>query len=114
MPYAESDTFTPPQAVRSAARRGLELRAKQLPSNRAGTAVGIARARQLANGDKVSFATIKRMVSYFARHAVDAKGEGWGRNSKGWQAWLLWGGYPGRRWANGIVNEHKRAIRAQS
>lgn len=109
MPYANSDTFTPPQDVRTAARRGLALREKQSPSNRGGTAVGVRRASQLANGQPVSFATIKRMASFFARHAVDAKGEGWGVDSKGWQAWLLWGGYPGRRWANRIVNEDKRA-----
>jgi hypothetical protein len=105
---ADTDTFTPPADVAAAARRGLELRAEQPPSNRGGTAVGIARAKQLANRDPVSLDTIKRMVSFFARHEVDKKGEGWGKDSKGYQAWLLWGGDPGRRWAESIVRRAEK------
>jgi len=105
---AETDTFTPPADVAAAAKRGLELRAEQPPSNRGGTAVGIARAKQLANRDPVSLSTIKRMVSFFARHEVDKKGEGWGKDSKGFQAWLLWGGDPGRRWAESIVRRAEK------
>jgi hypothetical protein len=55
----------------------------------------------------VSDSTIGRMVSYFARHEVDKDGEGWGVDSKGYQAWLLWGGDPGRAWANGIARRLK-------
>ncbi len=94
---------SPPESVRAAARRGLELRESQPPSNRGGTAVGLARARDLAGGRSVSDDTIHRMVSYFARHEVDKDGEGWGVDSKGYQAWLLWGGDPGRRWAESIA-----------
>lgn len=89
----------PPANVAAAARRGLELRAEQPPSNRAGTAVGIRRATQLANREPVSLSTLKRMASYFARHEVDKQGEGWGKDSKGYQAWLMWGGDPGAAWA---------------
>jgi hypothetical protein len=39
------------------------------------------------------------MVSYFARHEVDKQGEGWGEDSKGYQAWLMWGGDAGAAWA---------------
>ena len=98
-------TWRPPEDVARAARRGLELRAEQPPSNRAGTAVGIARARDLANRRPVHISVIQRMVSYFARHEVDKQGEGWGRDSKGYQAWLLWGGDPGRRWALRVARE---------
>lgn len=105
---AETDTFTPPADVAAAAKRGLELRAEQPPSNRGGTAVGIARAKQLANRDPVSLSVIKRMVSFFARHEVDKKGEGWGKDSKGYQAWLLWGGDPGRRWAESILRRAEK------
>lgn len=94
---------TPPAAVAAAARRGLELRAKQPPSKRGGTPVGIRRAAQLSNREPVSLATLKRMVSFFARHEVDKKGEGWGVDSKGYQAWLLWGGNVGRAWAKRMV-----------
>lgn len=94
-----ADSYVPPPAVQRAAQRGLELRAEQPPSNRGGTAVGVARARDLANGRPVSVSTLRRMVSFFARHEVNKQGEGWGVDSKGYQAWLLWGGDPGRAWA---------------
>jgi len=47
------------------------------------------------------------MVSFFARHEVDKQGEGWGVDSKGYQAWLLWGGEPGRAWAKQIWDKEK-------
>ena len=53
----------------------------------------------------MSHATLKRMRAYFDRHAIDANGPGWGDDSKGWQAWLLWGGDAGRRWASGLLRE---------
>jgi len=46
---------------------------------------------------------LRRMVSFFARHEVDKSGEGWGVDSKGYQAWLGWGGDPGRAWARRIL-----------
>ena len=98
-------SYRPPADVARAARRGLELRAEQPPSNRAGTPVGLARASQLANRRPVSVETLRRMRSYFARHAVDKQGEGWGRDSKGYQAWLMWGGDPGRAWARRILRD---------
>jgi hypothetical protein len=92
-------SFRPPASVARAARRGLDLRAGQSPSNRGGTAIGVRRASQLANRQPVSLSVVRRMVSYFARHEVDRNGEGWGVDSRGWQAWLLWGGDAGRAWA---------------
>lgn len=100
---AADDTFTPPEAVQRAARRGLDVRATKPPSQRGGTAIGLARARQLANGQPLSYATIKRMKAYFDRHAVDKQGSTWGEQGKGWQAWMLWGGDAGAAWARGIV-----------
>ena len=102
-----TESWIPPASVADSARRGLDLRAEQAPSNRGGTAVGVARARDLANRRPVSLSTLKRMVSFFARHEVDKSGEGWGIDSKGYQAWLLWGGNPGRAWAKRIVNSQR-------
>jgi hypothetical protein len=99
-----SDGFVPPQEVRNNAKRGLELRAKH---NRGGTEVGVARARDLSNGKALSLDTLKRMNSYFARHEVDKKGEGWGVDSAGYIAWLLWGGDAGRAWAKRITSEQE-------
>ena len=99
-----AEGFVPPEAVRSNAKRGLELRAKY---NRGGTEVGVARARDLSNGSSLSLDTLKRMSSFFARHEVDKKGEGWGVDSAGYVAWLLWGGDAGWAWAKRIINEQE-------
>ena len=100
----KSAGHVPPQEVRSNAKRGLELRAKY---NRGGTEVGVARARDLSNGAALSLDTVKRMNSYFSRHEVDKKGEGWGKDSAGYIAWLLWGGDAGWSWAKRILRENE-------
>jgi hypothetical protein len=100
-----ADGFIPPQEVRANAKRGLELRQKY---NRGGTAVGVARARDLSNGASLPIATIKRMNSYFSRHEVDKKGEGWGKDSAGYIAWLLWGGDAGWSWVKGILRDQEK------
>lgn len=100
----KADGHIPPQGVRDAAKRGLELRSQ---FGRGGTPVGIARARDLSNGTRVSDSTIKRMVSFFARHAVD-KRPGWGdpaNPTNGYIAHLLWGGDAGKAWANKIARQ---------
>ena len=109
-----ADTVTPPAAIQAAARRGLELRAEQSPSNRGGTSVGLRRAAQLANGQPVSLSTLQRMASFFARHEVDKQGEGWGLDSKGYQAWLLWGGDPGRTWAAKMIRRLELAAKRKT
>jgi hypothetical protein len=101
----DGEGHTPPQGVRAAATRGLELRKK---FGRGGTAVGVARARDLARGAQVSDQTIMRMSSFFARHGGQlnrSRDAGWGNTSKPsaqWIAWLLWGGDPGKRWADKV------------
>ena len=99
--------FAPPAGVRQEAKRGLEWRDE---FNRGGTAVGVARARDLSNGKSISPDTAKRMASYFARHEVDKQGQGWkpgqdGFPSAGRIAWALWGGDPGRAWASKLVRQ---------
>jgi capsid protein len=100
--FAE-DSFEPPQAVRAAAARALRERAKKPASQRGMTPVGIARARDLANGRPVSADTIRRMKAYFDRHEVDKQGSTWDEYGKGRQAWDGWGGDAGQAWANRIV-----------
>ncbi len=109
-PAQAAEGFVPPQNVRDAAARGLALRQEH---GRGGTAVGVARARDLSNGRAVSLDTITRMRSYFARHEVDKQGEGWGVDSAGYIAWLLWGGDPGRAWANRIAEQQEPAQAAE-
>jgi hypothetical protein len=84
----------------------LELRRKH---GRGGTEVGVARARDLSNRKTVSPSTVRRMHSFFSRHAVDAECEGWGKDSAGWIAHLLWGGDAAKAWAKRKVAELDRA-----
>lgn len=95
----------PTQEMAANAARGLELREKH---GRGGTEIGVARARDLKNRKNLSPDTVRRMDSYFARHEVDKKGEGWGEDSAGYIAWLLWGGDAGRAWASRKVKELER------
>ena len=104
----KEDGFVPPKGAQENARRGLELREK---FKRGGTMVGVARARDLSNGKSLPLKTINRMVSYFARHEVDKKGKDWGNASnpsRGYIAWLLWGGDAGKTWADSIAEREKK------
>lgn len=92
----------PPLAVRQAAARALAWRRK---FGRGGTAVGVARARDLSNGRAVSAQTRKRMLAYFRRHQIDLIAEGARPGEKGYPsagriAWDLWGGDAGFRWVS--------------
>jgi len=83
------------------ASRGLQWRQE---FNRGGTAIGVARARDISNRVNLSEETIGRMVSFFARHEVDKQASGFspgedGYPSAGRIAWALWGGDPGKSWA---------------
>ena len=102
----------PTQAMAEEAERGLRWRAKY---NRGGTEVGVARARDISNRRNLSQDTVNRMVSYFARHANDSETEGWrpgedGYPSAGRIAWALWGGDPGKRWAEANQEESGKAM----
>ncbi len=105
----ESISFVPPATVAAQAKRGLELREKH---GKGGTLVGMRRAHQLADRETLSPQTVKRMHSYFARHEVDKEAEGFTDRtnpSKGKIAWLLWGGDPGKAWADKVVEKMKKA-----
>ena len=81
------------------AQDALDIRRTKPTSERGMTAVGIARARDIANRANLTPDTVRRMVSFFARHEVDKSGETWPAKGKGWQAWHGWGGDAGYRWA---------------
>ena len=89
------------------AEKGLEWRREH---NRGGTQVAVARATNIKNGDNLSFDTISRMNSFFARHEVDKKAEGFSPGEEGFPsagriAWALWGGDAGQSWAKKKVKE---------
>ena len=97
--------FTPPQGARDAAKRALDVRETKPPSQRGMTPVGIARARDLQNGVKLSPDTVRRMLNFLTRHEVDKKGATWDEQGKGWQAWNGWGGDAGYAWARKVVGQ---------
>jgi len=103
--------FTPPAGVRSEAQKGLDWRSE---FGRGGTAVGIARARDLSNGTTISPDTARRMKAYFDRHEIDKQGKGWspgedGFPSNGRIAWALWGSDPGYAWSRKLVEQMNAA-----
>jgi phage I-like protein len=106
--YSHID-FVPPKGVQAAAKRALEVRATKPPSQRGGTEVGLARARDLSNGKQLSPDTVRRMLNYFTRHEVDKQGSTWSDQGKGWQAWNLWGGDAGYSYARKTVKQMNTA-----
>lgn len=93
--------------MRAAARRGLELRKKHgkgglttQEAGKQGIGSGVARATSLANGEKVSYETIKRMAAFFSRHRKNFAG---GEDDAGFVSMLLWGGRSGEKWARSII-----------
>lgn len=107
-----ADSYKPTAAMRSNARRGLELRKKYgrggLTNKQAsaqGIGSGVQRARDIANGKSLSLSTVKRMHAFFSRHRKNKDTPPDKGNGK--IAWLLWGGSSGARWAQSIVNKEK-------
>jgi hypothetical protein len=89
----------PTEEMARSAQDALDIRRTKPASERGMTAVGLARARDIINRTNLTPDTVKRMVSFFARHEVDKQGETWPAKGKGWQAWNGWGGDAGKKWA---------------
>ena len=105
---ALSDIDTvPTNSMAEEAARGLQWRKKY---KRGGTTVGVARANQLMNKERLSIDTVKRMYSFFSRHEVDKQAEGFSQGEKGYPsagriAWALWGGDAGFSWSTKVRNQ---------
>ena len=102
--------LTPTAGMVEDAKRGLAWRSEY---GRGGTEVGIARARDISNGKDMSIKTVKRMFSFFSRHEVDKKAEGFKKGEDGYPsngriAWALWGGDSGFSWSRKKVAQIKR------
>ena len=97
----------PTDTMSNNAKRGLELRKE---FNRGGTQVGVTRANQLINKERLSPDTVLRMYSFFSRHEVDKQGQGFNSGEDGYPsagkiAWLLWGGDAGFSWSESKRNQ---------
>lgn len=103
---SKSDSFSPNEGMKEAAQRALDWVEEY---GRGGTNIGRGRATDIVAGRDMSYTTVKRMASYFARHEVDKKAEGFnsgedGFPSNGRIAWDLWGGDAGKSWSQDIMS----------
>jgi HK97 family phage prohead protease len=108
------DDLRPTDGMIAEAERGLAWRDEY---NRAGTDVGVARARDIVNNRVLSADTWRRMLSYFQRHAIDSEATGYrpgeaGYPSAGRIAWALWGGDPGYDRSRVVVSRLESDSRA--
>jgi hypothetical protein len=103
---SKAETYSPNDGMKAAARRAIKWK-EDGKSKGAGTPVGWGRARDIVAGRSMSLSIVKRMYSFFSRHEVDKKGEGFysGPNfpSKGRVMWDAWGGDAGFSWSRAIV-----------
>ena len=110
-----ADSYPPSDGMVEEAQRGLDWRSEY---GRGGTAIGIARARDIVNRRDLPINTWRRIKAYFDRHQVDREAEGWspgedGYPSNGRIAWALWGGDAGWTRAQAImedVNNDERSV----
>ena len=110
----KANSFTPTQAMKNNAERGLALREKYnrgglsgQQANAEGVGSGVARARDIINGN-LSLESVKRMNAFFSRHEKNynpSKKMPDGGPTAGTIAWLLWGGSAGRAWARSILRK---------
>jgi hypothetical protein len=90
-----------PQSVKNNAKRGIELNERQ--GNKCGTQVGKVRAQQLAKGEPISEATIKRMYSYLSR--AETYYDPNKTTECGTISYLLWGGKSALGWSRNKLRE---------
>ena len=108
--------LVPTEGMASAAKRALKWKEEGKPG---GTAVGLARAHQLAKRQKLTERTVLRMYSFFSRHEPDKQATGFnsgeeGFPSKGRVAWDLWGGDGGYSWSKTKRDQIMRARQGKS
>ena len=100
-------SYKPTDGMVTAAKRALEWRREY---GRGGTDVGVARARNIVNGDNLSEETVKRMFSFFSRHENNKAEHYAAKENDGgptaWRiAWDLWGGNAGFSFSRNIVEK---------
>lgn len=96
--------FTPPESVKSKLKKGLKLY-EDGKGGKGLVPATISWARKLVAGEAISPEKARKMSAWHARHAVD-KRPNWdkaGEETPGYVANLLWGGEPGREWADRLV-----------
>lgn len=105
-----AESYKPNKGMQIEAERAIKWKEE---GRKGGTRIGLIRARQIMRGENLSYDTVKRMYSFFSRHEVDKKAEGFepdedGYPSAGRVAWALWGGDAGYSWSANIVERVKK------
>jgi hypothetical protein len=89
------------EGIRNNAKRGIELNDKV--GNKCATQTGKVRAQQIANGEKLSVDTIKRMYSYLSR--AETYYDETDTEACGTISYLLWGGKAALSWSRNKLRE---------
>ena len=90
------------EGVRNHAKRGIELNERN--GNKCATQTGKVRAQQLASGEAISLASIKRMHSYLSR-AETYYDNADSTSDCGYISYLLWGGKAALGWSRNKLRE---------
>ena len=112
----EERKFQPPAGAVAAAKKAIKWKEQYPNEVKAMTRTGWVRARQLADGDEISYDILKRMAS-FNRHrknskiSPEKKDRPWTDN--GYMAWLGWGGDAGVDWAIKMSKKTREAADAE-
>lgn len=110
-----SVNLTPPEGVRAAARRGIKYHSEGKAGDGFESAT-LTRAHKIAEGKELTPEHVKRMHSFFERHAGGRSEKAGKGEITPWDvAWLAWGGNAGRTWAASKVkqleNQKKSSIK---
>ena len=82
-------------------------------ASKQGIGSGVQRAVNLKNRDNISPDVIRQMAAFFSRHeknkSISPENRDTPWNDKGYVAWLIWGGDPGRAWSEKVRNQMDKA-----
>lgn len=102
---SSSVNLVPPEGVRAAARRGIKYHSEGKAGDGFESAT-LTRAHKIADGQELTPEHVKRMHSFFERHAGGRSEKAGKGEVTPWDvAWLAWGGNAGRSWAARKVKE---------
>jgi hypothetical protein len=102
--YSASSYTDYPDAIKHNAQKALDW-AEKNGWGRCGTSVGKQRANQLAKGEPISIATIKRMHSFLSRHEADLQSSTSYSDGCGKLMYDAWGGKAALGWSNNKLRQ---------
>ena len=104
--------LTPTQGMQEAAQQAQDAIDEHGNPNDCGTATGMARMRDISNGERLRPDTWREINAWFSRHDEQGAGEQDGREDRTNCQWLtrkMWGGDPGKSRSETVVEQLDRA-----